>query len=81
MRDKTKIDATSYMVYTGKQCPVCGKDFWLSDASMWSYKKPRRGKNKSMHPLYFCSWTCMRKWEKDNPMRRSSTYWDYDYIW
>ena len=43
-----------------KTCPVCKKEFYVLDVGIWAYKK----KNKKGHNRYFCSWTCMRAWEK-----------------
>lgn len=38
-----------------KTCPVCGKDFIMSHADLWTYKIDSR---------YYCSWTCYRKAQK-----------------
>lgn len=49
-----KQTAEAWM-YESRKCPICGKEFYPS--GRWAYKK--LGK-------YFCSWSCLRKWEKAN---------------
>ena len=43
------------------KCSVCGRIFFYTSADDWAYKRMdnRHGKMK-----YFCSWTCLRIWEK-----------------
>lgn len=44
------------------RCPVCGGEF--IPTAEWAYKKRDR--------IYFCKWSCMRKWEEEHgkPNRR-----------
>lgn len=42
-----------------RTCRSCGKKFTVPQASIWQYKK-RRGKVT----LYFCTWSCMRAFER-----------------
>lgn len=52
-----------------KTCPVCKKDFYLLDVGIWAYKK----RNPKGHNRYFCSWSCMRAWEKKKWQLMAST--------
>lgn len=38
-----------------RECPVCGKTFWCSDAGRWAYRAHKRDRGKGI-PL--CSWHC-----------------------
>lgn len=49
------------MTGTTKTCPICKKPYYILDTRVWVYKR----KNASGHQKYFCSWGCMRKWEKE----------------
>ena len=44
-----------------KTCPMCGKTFIFREH--WAYKII-----KDTHVTNYCSWTCMRKVEKENGM-------------
>lgn len=44
-------------------CPECGKDFLVFDPE-WVY---RSGKGKGAR--LFCSWKCLRSWEKNKPSK------------
>ena len=46
-----------------RKCPVCGKTFWIMDAN-WSYKQVIKALKGT---VWFCSWGCMRKYEKEKP--------------
>ena len=46
-----------------RTCPVCGKRFWIMDAN-WSYKQVVKALKGT---VWFCSWKCMRKYEKEKP--------------
>lgn len=45
-------------------CPVCGKLHWPCDLDNYAFRKIVKTKNGS-ETLYFCKWSCLRKWEKD----------------
>ena len=46
------------------KCPVCGKQFRVDQPASWKYvKNKRRGHNKYKR-IYFCSWKCVREFEK-----------------
>lgn len=51
--------AEERMVDVDRKCPICGKIFGVLDADKWAYKDGKPMK-------YFCSWTCLRKWQKEN---------------
>ena len=56
-----------YMVLDSTRiCPVCMKEFFIPDIEQWAYKHWETNKKKKR--IYFCSWGCMRKYEKDNSM-------------
>ena len=38
-----------------KTCPVCGREFWVQDATMWAYREYGRNNCKKG---YICSWHC-----------------------
>ena len=44
-----------------KECPICGKEFLFR--TDWGFKRIYFGKT-----LNFCSWGCLRKWEKSGPI-------------
>lgn len=45
-----------------KVCPVCGKEKYIANAEDWTYKRKKYFANTSaLH--YFCSWTCLRKYD------------------
>ena len=44
-------------------CPICGKEFWAF--ADWEYRLKEKGiRNK----VYYCSWRCKRKREKERMM-------------
>lgn len=47
------------------KCPVCDKVFLITDVSQWVYKRI-----DGSSPKYFCSWTCMRKYDKKMEIKR-----------
>jgi len=50
-----------------KICPVCGKRFNVFCYEDWVYRKDmseKTGKDARSKRLLFCSWGCLRKWEK-----------------
>ena len=50
--------------YKDKICPVCGKKF-IMYSSQWVYKRFYIDAE-----LVFCSWKCLRAWEKDHEGRK-----------
>lgn len=47
-------------------CPACGKKKFISSPGEWAYRRNVQGKYHSQTKL-FCSWSCLRKWERDHP--------------
>lgn len=43
-------------------CPICKKNFSPPNVTEWAYKVPNK---------VFCSWTCMRKYEKTQEAKKS----------
>ena len=63
------------IVYGGayRICPTCGKTFYIIDLDYWAYaiwKNMGTGGKK----IEFCSWGCLRKYEKMNPLKRQSAH-------
>lgn len=50
-----------------KTCTQCGKSFICHAPEEWAYRKSAgiRGTSRMMH---FCSWGCMRKYEKEHEL-------------
>lgn len=53
------------------KCPVCGKLFFVGDRGAYVYKHKVYTYKKEKFSgyygtFYFCSWTCLRKAEKQN---------------
>lgn len=46
-------------------CPVCGHDRFIPDCETWVYQRWVKVGEKSAR-RYFCSWTCMRKYDKQH---------------
>ena len=44
-----------------RKCSECGKDF--ESHTEYVYKRNRKGRKKAAYD-YFCSYSCMRKWDK-----------------
>ena len=49
-------------------CPICGREFWGS--SEWKYKKSKRAHDAVYTKIYFCSWKCIRKSEKNDHLTK-----------
>lgn len=45
-------------------CPICGKERFILNPKSYAYKVAR-----TPHKYYFCSYKCLRKYEKENPIR------------
>lgn len=48
----------------GRKCPNCGNTFYTT-MGQWAYQL-RKGKGR----VYYCSWSCMRKAEKEMNIKR-----------
>ena len=59
-RRKTMNEQMDYLQRRyDKKCPICGKTFaYYPSEHVYKHSKGRE-------TLYFCSWTCMRKHEKE----------------
>lgn len=48
-------------------CECCGKKVETLFLEEWAYKiRQKKSKGVKDQALYFCSWKCLRKWEKDH---------------
>ena len=45
------------------KCGVCNKDIFIPVVKMWTYK--RYDEHTDGRLKYFCSWGCLRKFEKE----------------
>lgn len=45
-------------------CPVCTKAFVVHNETVWVYKRKRGKYKKSAVVLYFCSYGCMRTYDR-----------------
>ena len=59
---KERSDGTDWL--GGKVCPVCGKQFAVLYPHLWRYKRPKRGGEH-----YFCSWGCLRAYDKEGEQK------------
>lgn len=56
-------------------CPICRKQFRVDQPASWQYvKNKRRGHNKYTR-IYFCSWKCVREFEKRGLKKDGSEKW------
>lgn len=46
------------------RCPVCEKDFVISDSTQWVYKRRTRARRKNEAVLYLCSYSCSRTYDQ-----------------
>ena len=46
-------------------CKVCGKNLWIPNMDIWAYKFSSTKTANKVN--YFCSWSCMRYFEKKHP--------------
>lgn len=62
--------------YKKRACPICGKAFYTRGTS-WGYKW-RKVCRKKETVEYFCSWGCLREWERRHPETpKESESWEY----
>ena len=52
-----------FFEYRKIKCPICGKEFHPEPEHAWKIGNDKKGKT-------VCSYTCMRKWEKENHIKR-----------
>ncbi len=51
-------------VWVDAKCPVCGRDFLMTNPECWVYKRAFR--NKGRRKIYnFCSYTCTCKADRE----------------
>ena len=50
-------------------CQMCGKEFYPPSAD-WAYKEGK------MKVKYFCSWGCLRQWEKEKDEKEKRAKWE-----
>ena len=61
-----------------KNCPQCGKLFFVTDPDAWAYKRSvsRDGNGRQEH---FCKWSCLlafdREYEKQKQEKRKAAGW------
>lgn len=46
------------------RCPICEKDFMISDSNQWVYKRRTRTRRKNEAVLYLCSYSCSRTYDQ-----------------
>lgn len=44
---------------TPHKCPICGKNFWVTSKTGWSYKR-----KSSQGLVFMCSWSCLLKFDE-----------------
>ena len=55
------------------KCPICGKRFFTSSPGEYVYK--RNVKTEYGSTIWFyCSWTCLRKWDEDHEPKPKRNY-------
>ena len=56
------------MAYGLLECPMCGKKFICNDVGTWVYKIGyMKKKSAQFSSAVFCSYTCYRKAQSENP--------------
>lgn len=50
-------------------CPVCGKPHYPPDLNNYGFRRVVREKDQTI-TLYFCKWSCLRKWEADRTAKK-----------
>ena len=61
---------TEYKDQYMKKCAICGKDIYVPCADNWTYKRERYRRGCSDQRLWFCSYTCVTKWDEGNKKRK-----------
>ena len=52
-------------------CPTCHEKKYISHPGEYAFKKHIMLKGHSVL-AFFCSWSCLRKWEKEHPEKKRS---------
>lgn len=53
--------------FSERNCEVCGKTIYIPDTNQWTYK--RDGTKRARKSIvYFCSYKCMRQYDKEKEM-------------
>ena len=51
-----------------RSCPVCGKQFFVSELGGWAYKrylyKAVKDPGNTNDKAWFCSWSCLREYDR-----------------
>ena len=55
---------TVHLTRQSAKCPVCGETFFYDPEHAWKIGKT------DYHSKKVCSYSCMRKWEKENHIKR-----------
>ena len=66
MKNATKKTMTVFMVRSSAKCPVCGETFFYDPEHAYKIGF-NKGKTTGKK---VCSYSCMRKWEKENHIKR-----------
>lgn len=64
MKNATKKTMTVFMIRSSDKCPVCGETFFYDPEHAYKIGKSDFSSKK------VCSYSCMRKWEKSNHIKR-----------
>ena len=51
-----------------RTCAICGKVFYPPDPGAWVFKRELE-RNHRHKVIYFCSWGCLRKYERGYEIR------------
>ena len=64
-----------YIITHDKNCPVCEKQFTVTETIPWAYRRDYRkgGRGAPHNVIYFCSWKCLRRFDKEEDLRREIT--------
>lgn len=52
------------------KCCECGKEFFIPVRADWAYKRLRKLSDATDEVRYFCSWHCLREYDKKREERR-----------
>lgn len=59
-------------MFNVQNCPICGRDFVIPDAGLWTYK--RRGGKDGKKMFYFCTYGCKNKYVKAHEEQKELNY-------
>lgn len=60
-----------------RTCPICGKEFNVMDFDAWVYKRTLNhgtGPATKSRNYIFCSWKCLREYDKQHEKDRKKQY-------